>query len=304
MAYRHVMVSSAAKLSIRQKQLVLTLDGVEAQRIPVEDLASLLLENHQITLTNAALSALANAGVVVFTCNEKHMPNAILTPYHHHSRKAAVLAQQVAFGNSDKNRLWKQIVQEKVRNQGQCLVRTIGKDAGLEAMACRVKKGDHENMEATAAMVYFPALFGAGYYRREETIANVALNYGYSLLRGTMARHIVNYGLEPALGLHHCNQLNGFNLVDDLMEPYRPVVDILVAENLAIWERADRLTSEMKKCLYELLYQEVKLEDLSANIYYAMECTVQSLLQCLDGERKKLRFPTIFPEKDDETVCS
>ena len=152
--------------------------------------------------------------------------------------------------------MWQQIVTAKIKNQAECLALCSKTQEAvfLFGRAKAVTSGDKDNLEASAAAYYFPALFGAGYTRRNEDTRNAALNYAYAILRGYMARCLAVYGFLPCLGLHHDSELNQFNLADDLMEPFRPVADLYVAANVA--EDA-AMTTALKGQLVNLLNADV-----------------------------------------------
>lgn len=174
-------------------------------------------------------------------------------------------------------RLWQQIIQRKIHNQAECL-RLCGKTeqgAALEKRVGLVTSGDKHNIEATAAAFYFKELFGEGFTRGDEKdTRNAALNYGYAILRGCVARCLCSYGWMPWLGLHHDSTLNQFNLADDMMEPYRPVADLFVAAQVAQDAVLDRT---LKARLYNLLNVDVQMDGRHYAVAYAIERQVQSL---------------------------
>lgn len=157
-------------------------------------------------------------------------------------------------------------------------------------MAARVRSGDPENLEATAAQRYFPALFGEEFTRRVEDDCNAALNYGYAVLRGCMARFLAAYGLLPAFGMHHCSTLNGFNLADDCMEPFRPAVDMMVS---ACFVPGDGLTTEVKRQLLVCLNLDILSGDEHHSVNYAMERLVQSLSLSFREKKAALCLPEL-----------
>lgn len=292
MAFRNIIVENPAHISLKNDQLLIRTDAEHS--VAVEDISALLLENRQITITTAALSRLGQGGCAVFTCDEKHMPCAVLTPYMQHSRAPAVIASQMEMSAPAKKRLWQAVVKEKIRNQAECL-RLIGKEAEgstLAAMAERVRSGDSENVEATAAQTYFPLLFGADFFRGDtEDGRNAALNYGYAILRGSIARSIAVYGFLPALGLHHRSTLNAFNLADDLIEPFRPVIDLLVYRNI---DEYDTLTPEKKRLLFNCLNLDILSGGQHHAVAYAIERLVQSLSRAMTENTAQLCLPCLL----------
>ena len=244
--------------------------------MPIEDISALMLESRRATLSAAALSALAQNGTAVFVCDEKHLPCGVLLPYAQHSRQLTVAHAQQTLTLPAKKRLWQQLVIAKIENQAECLA-LCGKTqeaAFLHSRARAVTSGDKDNLEASAAAFYFPALFGTGFTRSADDGRNAALNYGYAILRGYAARCAAVYGLLPWEGLHHCSQLNQYNLADDLMEPFRPVVDLYVAANV---DEASTLAPALKHALFGLMNADILSGGQHHSVAYAMERLVQSL---------------------------
>ncbi len=292
MAFRNIIVESPAHISVKNKQLIIKTDGEHS--LAVEDISALLLESRQSTVTTAALSLLGQCGCAVFVCDEKHMPCAVLTAYSQHSRQLAVAASQLSLGEVLKKRLWQSIVIAKINNQAECL-RLCGKESaaeGLKAIAASVRSGDSGNAEAFAAARYFPALFDKGFTRAANNGINSALNYGYAVLRGCMARYLASYGFLPMLGLHHKSELNSFNLADDMMEAFRPVVDLLA---FTLFDADDILTPEKKRLLFNCLNLDILSGGQKHSVSYAMERAVQSLQRSMNRGECGLILPELLP---------
>lgn len=292
MAFRNIIVESPAHISVKNKQLIIKTDGEHS--LAVEDISALLMESRQSTVTTAALSLLGQCGCAVFVCDEKHMPCAVLTAYSQHSRQLAVAASQLSLGEVLKKRLWQSIVIAKINNQAECL-RLCGKESaaeGLKAIAASVRSGDSGNAEAFAAARYFPALFDKGFTRAADNGINSALNYGYAVLRGCMARYLASYGFLPMLGLHHKSELNSFNLADDMMEAFRPVVDLLA---FTLFDADDILTPEKKRLLFNCLNLDILSGGQKHSVSYAMERAVQSLQRSMNRGECGLILPELLP---------
>lgn len=290
MPFRCVVIESPARLSLRREQLLVFTD--REYSLPVEDLTALLLENRQTSITTAALSRLGQCGCAVYVCDEKHMPCAVLTPFSQHSRALTAAVSQLEATEPLKKRLWQSLVRSKIGNQASCLSQ-CGREAdaaALRAMVPRVRSGDPDNVEAAAAQRYFPALFGEGFVRREEDGVNAALNYGYAILRGSMARYLSVYGFLPSFGLHHRSALNSFNLADDFMEPFRPAVDLLVTTFAGA---GDALTAEAKRLLLNCLNLDVLSGGAHHSLSYAMERLVQSYSRSLKEKDAALCLPEL-----------
>ena len=294
MAFRNLVIESPAHLSVRNDQLLIR-TGAE-HSVPMEDISAVLLENRQNTITTAALSRLGQRGCAVFFCDERHLPCSVLLPYQQHSRSLSVLKSQLNATAPAKKRLWQAVVKQKIRNQGKCLELSGMKKAAehLYALAARVSSGDTGNAEATAARYYFSALFGDDFFRGDDNGINAGLNYGYAILRGCIARSLAVYGFQPALGIHHRSELNAFNLADDLIEPFRPIVDLLVLHSV---DPSDELTPEHKRLLFNCLNLDVLLGGQHHSVSYAIERTVQSLSAALSEKNAALILPELLPTK-------
>ncbi len=273
MAYRNIFISSSAKLSLKNNQLVV--NGGE-YTFPLEDISTLMVENRRCTITAALMSACAAWGVAVYFCDEKHTPNGILTGYNVHSRKAGVLQAQMSAKQPLKKAMWQKIVAQKIINQAKVLsLLGLSGERELISLSGRVKSGDSDNAEAVAASKYFRYLFGQGFNRSAETPVNARLNYGYAIVRGRVCRSLVSYGLEPALGINHHSRLNRFNLADDIMEPFRPVVDLCVYQMEET--DSDSLSVRDKQILYNLLNCDVVYKGQKHTLAYGIEKTVQTV---------------------------
>lgn len=295
MAYRNLLIESCANLSCRQEQLIIMTDSKHS--IPMEDINSIVLENNQSTITIAALSKLAQNGVGVFLCDEKHLPCAVLTSFAQHSRNLGVMRLQESLSLPQQKRLWQQVVQTKINNQAECLllVNKEKESAYLYSLSKTVVSGDVKNVEAIAANYYFKNIFGIGFSRGDDADGrNSALNYGYAILRGHIARLITSYGFLPMRGIHHHSEQNSFNLADDFIESFRPVVDLFVAQFV---NEKDLLTTEMKRNLYNLLNVDVLSGGQRHSVAYAAEKLVQSFMRCCQQTTKELMLPKLVALK-------
>ncbi len=254
----------------------------------------MLIESGQVTLAARAVSALAESGATVFFCDEKHLPCCQLLPVNRYCRQRKMLSAQWEMEKPLQKRLWQQIVVQKIKNQAKCLV-LAGREGQkeLQNMAGRVLSGDRDNREAVAAAFYFPALFGEGFIREREDPRNSALNYGYAILRGCVARRLVVHGLEPCLGLHHHSELNNFNLADDLIEPFRPVVDLYVATRFR--EDGEDLSPDQKVRLFNLSHYLVEQAGKRYGVFTAIDRSCASLARCYTEGAQKLELPELIP---------
>lgn len=292
MEYRNIFLTTPARLSVQRGQLVI--EQTEKRTVPLEDISALLIESPQVTLTARAVSSLAVSGVTVFFCDEKHLPCCQILPTNQFCRQRKLLTAQYELGKPLQKQLWQQIIIRKIENQAKCLA-LAGREGAqeLRQMAGRVLSGDSDNREAVAAAFYFPALFGEAFSRGAEDSRNAALNYGYAILRGCIARNLVIHGLEPCIGLHHRSELNNFNLADDLIEPYRPIVDLFVATHFS--EDTEVLTPDQKVMLFNLTNFLIKQAGKQYRIFSAIGRSCASLANCICEKSQKLELPELMP---------
>lgn len=290
MAYRNLMIESPANMKLCQKQLIIFTD--KEHSIPLEDISSILIENRQATITMAILSSLAENNVTVFICNEKHLPCAVIIPFAQHSRTSLMLKYQEKLSQPLRKQLWQQIVKSKINNQANCL-ELLGKNNAekyLRNLIKNVLSGDSTNVEAIAARYYFQQAFSNNFIRGNDyDVRNHFLNYGYSILRGHIARLIATYGFVPMLGLHHKSELNSYNLADDFFEPFRPIVDLYVAQI----QEPKELSPLYKRELFNLLNMDIYINDQYHSVSYAAELMIQSFSRCCQNKSKELLLPKL-----------
>jgi CRISP-associated protein Cas1 len=277
------------KLSLRHSQLVCQNDTGE-QTIPLEDVAMVILETQQATLTTALLGALAQTEAMVITCNAKHLPNGLLLPLHAHHRALQQVQLQLGWTQPFKKRCWQTIVAQKITNQAQHLHQLGEWEAAdyLTAHAKTITSGDTTNREAVAAKRYWETL---GFKRRGNSLQTAVLNYGYAILRATLARQLVVCGLQPILGLHHQGQLNPWNLADDLMEPFRPWAD---AYMLGLNLQGPELNPQHRQQLVALCLQNVMVNNEAYNLLTACQQVTESLIKASrNNQPKDLCLPTL-----------
>lgn len=288
MAWRGLHLSRPARLSTADGQIVVSQDDGEA-RLPLEDVAYVILDAPHATLTSTLLSACMEKGVVVVTTDARHTPNGLLLPFHSHHRQAGVAFVQTALGEPLKKRCWQRIVLAKIDNQAANLeaCRRSGVEA-LRAMCEKVGSGDPDNVEARAAREYWSRLFD-GFVRSDEgDLRNKLLNYGYAVVRAAVARALVGCGCLPALGLHHQADLNAFNLADDVVEPFRPFVDALAFDRARERKKSGDLTIEDRRAMAAILTRDCRVAGETMSLLVASEKAAESLVQAMEGKSAAL----------------
>ncbi len=280
MAYRNIFIANTANLFTKNEQLIV--DNGEIFSFPIEDIRCVLVDDYQSTISVALISKFAQAGVTLIVCDQKHLPTAALNPINVYSRQLKQLKLQIAQSLPSKKRLWQQIVVSKIQNQAICLELMEKEKADvLKNLSETVRSGDPSNVEGRAAATYFKSLFGKDFRRDLDIPVNAALNYGYAIIRALICRTLCLYGFEPSLAIHHCSELNNFNLADDIIEPFRPFIDLVVAKSLFSYEE---FTTADKAILLKSINASVQLGKEKTSVANAIEKTVQSYADALkDG---------------------
>jgi CRISPR-associated protein Cas1 len=262
----------------------------EIGRVPLDDLAALIANAHGLTYTNNLLVNLAKRGVPVILCGPNHQPAAVVWPVDGHHAQSGRMSDQASASAPLKKRLWQQIVQAKILAQGATLEAVGAEAGGFRLLSRKVRAGDPDNVEAEAARRYWPLLFGTDFRRDHDGGGvNALLNYGYAVLRAATARAVMAAGLHPSLGLKHSNRGNALVLIDDLMEPFRPVVDREV-HRLKGMEILD-VTPETKAALARTMVIDLPTEEGVSPLMTCLERLASSLVKAYAGEAERLVLP-------------
>lgn len=291
---RAIAISAPGHLMIERRQLSLKQGRETIASAPLEDLSLLVVDQADTTWTGALLSECGDYGIAIVFCGGKHLPSSLLLPFEGHFLMADTYRRQWETSLPLKKRTWQTIIVYKIRAQARLLSRWVGHDAGLAKLCSLVRSGDPDNVEAQAASRYFQALFGEEFRRERKGVdPNPRLNYGYAVLRAAVARAVVLAGLHPSVGIHHHNRFNAFCLVDDLMEPLRPLVDDQVRQSLDRFPEAEDLTPPLKRFLLEFLSREVEWEVARVSLDHALERYAARARDVLVGDVRDLACPSV-----------
>lgn len=293
MTWRSVMISRPARL--RREHFSLAIEQDETAFVPFEDIAVIVLNHREITLTHPVLSACAEYGIGLYATGDNHQPNGVFLPFIQHSRSTRMWRLQQNAPRPLVKQTWAALIRRKIANQAICL-RLCCRDGveRLESYSRRVRSGDPDRLEGQAAAFYFTKLFDAHFDRMQPRWGNAALDYGYAVLRGAIARSLVAHGLHPSVGLFHSSEQNAFNLADDLIEPLRPLVDLHVIKHHPN-EATSELTPRDKTALVGLLNVDVGMPRGVMSALSATEQAVESLVRVLEtGDDQLLELPTVI----------
>lgn len=291
MGFRTLEINEPASLHVRKGQLEITQEQGTVY-IAIEDLESLILAGPDIRVSSNALAAVADGGAMVVCCGRNHTPSAFFLSTRPNARQALLARQQIELTDSFKDSIWQSIVKKKIENQARALS-ILGKSgvSDVASHVSRVTLGDVNNAEGSAARIYFPLLH-EGLNRRNPDPFNSVLNYGYAILRSSIVRKVVSSGFITCLGIHHDNQLNNFNLADDLIEPFRPMVDIVAPQIIgtSTW-----LSKEQRHALANVLHHACIMNGRETTILKAITLMVDSFRRAVTcSNPNSLELPTLI----------
>ena len=298
---RILEITSPARLSVRHRQLVIARPEAPPAQVPLEDIGMVIVDHPAASYSQAVFTGLAAHGGALVLCGPRHQPAGTFLPLAGHALTTERQALQLTVAKPLKKRLWKAVVQAKIRQQGRVLEHLTLRDAGLLELAKRVRSGDPDNLEAQAAQRYWPALFGRDFRRRRDgPPPNHLLNYGYAVLRAAMARALVGGGLLPTVGIHHHRRDNPFCLADDLMEPFRPFVDLRVARLAPAGGWPEDLDRDAKAAVLGAFTEWVPLGGLYRPLSLALHHSVSGLVNSFAARRDALVLPGGLPREEGD----
>lgn len=293
MLKKSVLIEQKSKVTCKNLQLHIKTEKREAS-IPIEDIGFLVIDNPETYVSIPALNLLVENNTSVIICNTSHLPNGMFLNLNSHHIQQEIFKHQINASMPLKKQLWQQTIKRKIKNQGILLNRITNKKNTFEFLESKVLSGDSSNMEAVAANFYWKSFFEHDFKReRFGSYPNNFLNYGYAILRAATARALSGSGLLNTLGIHHKSKYNAFALADDIMEPFRPIVDEAV---YLIMQQDDeqKLTTPIKSELLQTLTRTVYFKKEKSPLMVALQKTASSLQQCYAGNRKKIKYPELW----------
>ena len=292
MIKRVLCFENPARLSLKLAQMVVELQDL-TRTLPIEDIGVVILDHKQITITHALIDALLANNVAIVTSNDKHLPVGLMLPLDGNTLQSERFRTQVDASEPLKKQMWQQTIVAKILGQAHVLGTQLIEHNNMLKWAKDVRSGDTENMEARAAAFYWRNMFEKDAFIRDPQglPPNNLLNYGYSIVRAMMARALVGAGLLPTLGIHHHSRYDAYCLADDIMEPYRPFVDMKVLE---MWKNGgitSDISSDQKRELLGITTMDVSISGHRSPMMLAIQTTAQSVQKCFSGEARKIIYP-------------
>jgi CRISPR-associated protein Cas1 len=293
MLKKSILLENKASISTKNLQLVIKSE-IRESSIPIEDIGFIVIDNPEIYLSIPAMNLLIENNTSVIICNTNHLPNGMFLNLNSHHIQQEIFKNQINASVPLKKQLWQQTIVEKITNQGILLQKITSKSNNFEFLASKVLSGDSSNMEGVAANFYWKVFFEQKFKReRFGDYPNNFLNYGYAILRAATARALSGSGLLNTLGIHHKSKYNAFALADDIMEPFRPIVDEKVAEIMQNYSEQE-LNTAIKAELLQILTRTVYFKEEKSPLMVALQKTASSVQQCYTGDRKKIKYPKLW----------
>lgn len=293
MIKKTLLVENKTSITTKNTQLNIKSETREST-IPIEDIGFLVLDNPEIFLSIPAMNLLIENNTSVIVCGTNHLPNGMFLNLNSHHIQQEIFKNQINASAPLKKNLWQQTIVEKITNQGILLEKITGSKNHFVFLASKVLSGDTSNMEGVAANQYWKSFFENDFKReRFGDYPNNFLNYGYALLRAATARSLSGSGLLNTLGIHHKSKYNAFALADDIMEPFRPVVDEKIYEIMQEYDEQE-LNTKIKSELLQILTRTVYFKEEKSPLMVGLQKTASSLQQCFTGERKKIKYPQLW----------
>ena len=296
MTWRIVHVCKSEKMRLKLDNLLIKKMG-EEYSIPLSDISIIVAEGGDTVVTLRLLSALSKYNIALVVCDNEHLPTGIYHSQNGYFRAYKRLQEQLLWTQDQKDKLWQIVTYFKINNQ-QDVLAMFEKDLDCIQLLADYKEhielGDKTNREGHAAKVYFNELFGKKFVRvtqQEADVINAGLNYGYAIMRAQMARIVAGYGLNPLIGIFHKNEYNQFNLVDDLMEPFRQIIDVWVYHHL---REEEYLKYEFRLALTDLLNAKIRYGKENCTVTGAMDKYVKGFIKCIaDKDTTKFYCPIV-----------
>ncbi|HQF12152.1 type II CRISPR-associated endonuclease Cas1 [Flavobacterium alvei] len=296
MLKKSILIENKTAITAKNLQLVIKSE-IRESAIPIEDIGFLVLDHQEIYISLPAMNLLVENNTSVIICSKNHLPNGMFLNLNSHHIQQEVFKNQIDASIPLKKQLWQQTIVEKITNQGLLLERITQNKNSFEFLASKVLSGDTSNMEGVAASQYWKSFFDTYdiKFRRERfgDYPNNFLNYGYAILRAATARALSGSGLLNTLGIHHKSKYNAFALADDIMEPFRPLVDEKVFEIMQTYDEQE-LNTKIKAELLQVLTRTVYFKEEKSPLMVALQKTASSLQQCFMGQRKKIKYPKLW----------
>lgn len=285
MSFRTVVITRQSKISYKNRFLVVKQENDE-KYIHLSEIDTIIVDSISVSVSAYLLKELADNKINIIFCNEKHNPFGEVVPYYSKHNTSKMIKEQIKWKVSDKDKIWAEIVKNKIMNQALLLKKTKSpKYKLILSYIDEVVDGDKTNREGHAAKVYFNALYGNSFVRNSDDQINAALNYGYAILLSAINKEIINNGYLTQLGIHHKNEFNEFNLTCDLMESFRIVID-----NFVYYNQERKLDTEYKLDIVNILNGTFKYQGKNYTLKDIIKMYVKNTLDSVNNSENYKEF--------------
>ncbi|MFV0382020.1 MAG: type II CRISPR-associated endonuclease Cas1 [Breznakia sp.] len=287
MSWKTVIIDKECTVSLALNTLKVKLNG-DYIKIPIRDLQTVIFSHEQTTITIPLLTALVKNNVGVIISDQKKDPMGIFLPFNQHSLVFKQLNTQLHWKLTKKKKLWKFIVEDKIKSEAKLLAYLEGElhvITQLNNFCDDVKSDDSSNREAMAARLYYTHIFGNEFVRHTETTLNFALDYGYKIVASYISRLLASRGYLVQCGIHHIGSSNPFNLTYDFIEPFRIFVDLLVLNTI---DFEGPFKMEHRHELANILNYKVIIQNKKQRLSKAIDLVLDSYLAFLSENIEKV----------------
>lgn len=294
MGYRQVIIKKSEKLHLQDNHLIVTKEKKEI-KVPLEDINFILIEDNTTIVTTKLLSEIGKYGICFIVCDDKYEPSSIMYPYNYHFKQLENVEYQLQLTMDLKKEIWKEIIISKLKNEVAVLCKTSNDEKVIDKISQYINEvtpGDETNREGLAAKMYFRSLFGSQFIRFYNDAINAALNYSYQIIKSSIIRTLSIYGLISYLGINHKSKVNNFNLVYDLIEPYRSIADLYVYNMQD--EIEFPLSFTVRKKLINILNIPVLSNGKKCTLEYSIDNLIRSYIKSISTGKIKLITPQII----------
>ncbi|MCB5955767.1 type II CRISPR-associated endonuclease Cas1 [Enterococcus sp. CWB-B31] len=282
MSWRTIHIKESEYIRLKLDNIEIAKEG-EKYYVPLSDIAIIILEGNDTVITTKLLSAFSKHNIIVIICDDKYLPTGMYMGYGNYHRSAKRVQQQVIWAEEQKDLIWQYIIKQKISNQiAFASYRDIPQER-LEMMIefySKVIPGDKNNREGHAAKVYFNSIYGSDFTRDDYCLENISMNFGYAIIRSAIARIVTGQGLMTMIGVFHCNEYNSFNLVDDLMEPFRPLMDYWIHKHII--GKSEYLSYESRLKIIDFINQPIKYKATKSTVDQVMLKYVTSFVKSME----------------------
>ncbi len=297
MGFRQIYIKKANELRLKNNNLLIIKES-ENIELPLEDISTIFLEDPYTTITSMLLTELSEYSISMIICNKTFMPSTHILPYNKHYLQSKNITLQINATSIFNNNLWRLIISKKIENQLLVLNLTTTDNVAIDKLNSylkSIKVGDKDNREAIAAKIFFSNLYGEDFIRFGTSSISSALNYGYSILHGSIVRNLTSLGLNTCFGIWHESSLNAYNLASDIIEPFRPIVDYYVYWNID--SISIPLSKEIRMDLINILNNNMLFDDKECTVEYCINKCCSSYLSALQkSDYNLIKLPTIITQ--------